>query len=159
MFFLTVGTQKFQFNRLLSELDNYIANSSETAFGQIGYSNYRPRNFPYKEFLSAKEFEYYLSNCEVVITHSGVATIIKALKFHKPVIVIPRLKKYGEHVDNHQNQIAEMFSERNLVLWGKDGDKIEDLIIRARNTKFEEFVSNQNEFVNTIENYLQTIHK
>ena len=50
-----------------------------------------------------------IRECDVLITHSGVATIIAGLKNDKKVIVVPRLAKYGEHVDDHQVQIAESF--------------------------------------------------
>lgn len=159
MIFVTVGTQKFQFNRLIKEVDDYVGNSNEVAFRQIGNSTYKPKNFGYKNFLSANDFDKYISDCDLVITHSGVATIVKALKLNKPVIVVPRLKKYGEHVDDHQEQIAEIFSQKNYVLWGKDGDKIEDLIMKIKKMKFDKYVSNRYEMIQTIETFLHTVDK
>lgn len=154
MIFVTVGTQKFQFNRLLKAIDIYSKQTDEEVYGQIGNSTYFPQNFAYKKFLSKEEFVRILESSDVVITHSGVATIVEALKLDKPVIVVPRLKEYGEHVDNHQIQIAESFDEGDLVLKCLDLDSLKFFIEKAKNKKFKKYISKKSDVINFIEDYL-----
>lgn len=92
MIFVAVGTQKFQMNRLLEEIDNCIEGRdiTEKVFAQIGNSTYHPKNYEYSTFLCKEDFEERVKECNLLITHSGVATIITGLKFDKPVIVVPR---------------------------------------------------------------------
>lgn len=155
--FVAVGTQKFQFNRLIKAVDDYVAISGEKAFGQIGKSAYIPKNYEYKEFLSKEEFAENLIQCDIVITHSGVATIIESLKLGKPVIVIPRLKKYGEHVDDHQIQIAESFDENGLVSMCLDLEKLGDALGIVKNKKFKQYTSQRLKMIRTIEEYIESI--
>lgn len=157
MIFVAVGTQKFQFDRLIEAVDDLVKYSDEIVFGQIGNSNYIPQNYDYKRFLNKKEFNHSLEKAELVITHSGVATIMEAIKFGKPVIVVPRLEKYGEHVDDHQTQIAEAFEENNLILVCKDVARLAEKISIAREKKFQKYVSQKEIVLKTIEEYLERI--
>ena len=45
MIFITLGSQKFQFNRLLKAVDELVAAGKikDEVFAQIGYSDYKPR--------------------------------------------------------------------------------------------------------------------
>ncbi len=57
--FVTVGSQKFQFDRLLKEIDRLIDEGiiKEEVFAQTGCSNYIPKNFAYKNFINREEFK------------------------------------------------------------------------------------------------------
>ena len=76
MVFVAVGTQKFPFNRLLKAVDELIEQGrlEEEVFAQVGHSDYVPRNYAYKDFLSKEEFQSCIERCDLLITHSGVAT-------------------------------------------------------------------------------------
>lgn len=159
MIYVAVGTQKFQFNRLLIQMDRLIAEGKihSEVFAQTGHSDYRPKHYKYKDFLNKDEYEKYIKNCEILVTHSGVSTIVTALKYSKPVIVFPRLAKYGEHVDDHQVQIATSFGEKNLILVCGEKDDLGLMLEKARNYVFEKYVSQRSIAVETIRNYLKTI--
>lgn len=49
MIFITLGSQKFQFNRLLQAVDQLIEKSviEDEVFAQIGYSDYQPKHYAY----------------------------------------------------------------------------------------------------------------
>ena len=123
MIFITLGSQKFQFNRLLKSVDELIEGGlDEEVFAQIGYSNYKPKNYKYKEFLDREEFSEVINCSDIVITHGGTGAIIGAVKKRKKVIAVPRLAKYGEHVDDHQLQLVSQFRELDLIYSCEDGD-------------------------------------
>ena len=156
MIFLAVGTQKFPFDRLLQSADRLISDGviKEDVFAQTGTCSYKPANYGYSSMLSKAEFEDRIKNCSLLITHSGVGTIISGLKAKKPVIVMPRLRKYGEHVDDHQLDIAKAFSDRELVLMCGDDDSLADTIEKARTYRFREYVSNNKKAVETVRAFL-----
>lgn len=159
MIYVAVGTQKFQFNRLLIILDELVTSGviKEEVFAQIGNCTYAPTHYAYKNFLSKEEFNEYISNSSLLITHSGVGTIISGLKQNKPVIVMPRLAKYGEHVDDHQFQIAESFAAKDLILMCGENDDLSSLIDEARIHVFDQYVSQRKQMVSTIREYIKTI--
>ena len=112
MIFVILGTQKFQLTRLLKLLDEYVQKGLiiDEIFAQIGNTKYVPKYFESKSFLEKEEFENCINKASLIITHSGVGSIVTSIGANKPVIVFPRLKKYKEHVDNHQLDIANAFS-------------------------------------------------
>ena len=118
MIFVSLGTQKFQLNRLLREIDELIEDNTikEPVFAQLGNSTYIPKNFQDEKFLSQHDFHMKINECSVLITHGGVGSIQNGLKLKKKVIVYPRLAKYGEHVDDHQTEIAEKYDEYGYCL-------------------------------------------
>lgn len=159
MIFVVTGTQKFQFNRLLKILDELVRVNAikEKIFAQIGNSTYYPTNYSYIPFLSKSEFNKYMNKCDLLITHSGVATIMAGLKLNKPVIVMPRMKKYGEHVDDHQMQIAESFSNKNFILICKEDNDLIELIKEAKVHIFNKYISQQSQIINTIEKFIDNM--
>lgn len=159
MIFVSLGTQKFQFNRLLQMMDQLITDGkiTESVFAQTGNSDYLPQHFQYASFLDKSAFENKIRECDVLITHSGVATIIAGLKNEKKVIVVPRLAKYGEHIDDHQLQIAESFSKQNYVIMCTENDNLAGLIIKAKHHEFAKYISQRKQMVETIQAFLRTI--
>ena len=135
MIFVTVGTQKFQLNRLLKILDD--ERQDEKIFAQIGFSTYKPKNFKYKNFLTQKEF-----------------AILTAMEYGKPILVFPRLKKYGEHVDDHQLQIAETFMEKKYLMMYSEEKKLIDQINEAKNMKRNQYISSNDKYIKFLNQYI-----
>lgn len=156
MIFITVGSQKFQFNRLLEAVDKLIEKKTITdeVFAQIGYSNYIPQNYAFKPFLNRDEFAELTSRADIVITHGGTGAIIGAVKKGKKVIAVPRLAKYGEHVDDHQLQLIEQFKELDLIYACEDGD-LEKAIDTVNKTTYKEYKSNTQTIINSIEDFIE----
>ncbi len=117
MIFLTIGTQ-FPFDRLIKAVDQAVASGtvSEQVFAQIGDTDYLPRSFESAPMLKKHIFDRRIRQSSSVIGHAGIGTIITALDNNKPLLVMPRLKKYGEVVNDHQVAIAEKFEKRGYVL-------------------------------------------
>ena len=156
MIFVTLGSQKFQFNRLLKEIDRLIEKGTikEKVIAQVGASDYKPKNFEYFDFLTRDEFQKYMSECDYVITHAGTGAIITALKNEKKVIAIPRLAKYGEHVDDHQIQLINEFNELNFVEPVYEINELEDALKNIKKKKYSKYVSNTSAIVNDIKEFI-----
>jgi UDP-N-acetylglucosamine transferase subunit ALG13 len=84
------------------------------------------------EFAPYEEIVKLCTDATSVISHGGVGTIMTALGAGKRPVVIPRLAKFGEHVDDHQLQLARAFADRQLVVVVEDAALIADAIDRAR---------------------------
>ena len=156
MIFVTLGSQKFQFDRLLKEIDRLCECGiiKEKVYAQTGESNYEPINYEYRKFMDRKEFQKYMDECETVITHGGTGAIITAIKKGKKVIAVPRLAKYGEHVDDHQIQIIRQFDEMNLIMPCYDVETIEKSLSKIKNHTFARYQSNTNKIIEDLKKYL-----
>ena len=139
MIFVTLGSQKFQFNRLLKKLDELIQAGviTETVFAQTGYSDYTPRYFKYQAFLDRDQFAQCMDDCDIVITHGGTGAIIGAVKKGKKVIAVPRLKQYGEHVDDHQVQLVTAFGKMGIICACEDCSQIADAVDKVKCTEYK----------------------
>lgn len=117
MIFLTVGTQ-FPFDRFIRAVDNIFDQGliDEEIFAQIGETSYKPRNFESVASLEKKTFDECFKKASSVMSHAGVGTITVALKNHKPLLVMPRMKRYKEHVNDHQVATAKKFEELGHIL-------------------------------------------
>lgn len=156
MIFVTLGSQKFQFNRLLKSIDELVLNGDITdeVFAQIGCSDYYPLHYKYKDFLDREEFAKKQDEADIVITHGGTGAIVGALKKGKKVIAVPRLSKFGEHVDDHQLQITQQFKELNLICECQDVEKIGESLEYVRKTSFNRYKSNTTTIISSIEEFI-----
>lgn len=157
MIFVTVGSQKFQFNRLLKELDTLVEKNGikEDIFAQTGYSDYKPKNYRYKNFLDRDEFKEIMEKSNKVITHGGTGAIVGAVKQGKKVIAVPRLKEYGEHVDNHQLQIIDEFEKMKFINAVKEMRKLGEVIKNIEGYDSKSYVSNTDTIIESIDDFIK----
>lgn len=143
MIFITLGSQKFQMNRLLISLDKLKEKKliNDTLYAQTGFSDYKPKNFEYRNFLNKNEFQNKMVNSDLVICHGGTGAIVGALKLGKKVIAVPREKKFNEHVDNHQFEIVNTFVKLNLVMTVGNLDDLAFTIEKIKFAEMENFQS------------------
>jgi UDP-N-acetylglucosamine transferase subunit ALG13 len=163
MIFLTVGTQ-FPFDRLVKAVDEVVTAGliREKIFAQIGNSSYRPRNFEVATTLKKELFDKHLSQANSVISHAGVGTIAMALDNKKPLLVMPRLRKYGEVVHDHQVEIARKFEELGYLLVAYSveelPEKIEQLksfVPRPRKSQAKAVANRIRRFLNSLSEFRQ----
>jgi UDP-N-acetylglucosamine transferase subunit ALG13 len=129
MIFLTVGTQ-FPFDRLVKAVDQALGNGQLNGeiCAQIGESSYEPRNFPAVARMDKHQYDERIHEASAIISHAGMGTISMALDKNKPLLVMPRLKKYGEAVNDHQVAIARKFEELGHLLVAYDAEELPEKI-------------------------------
>ena len=47
--------------------------------------------------MRPSEFEAVLREASVIVAHAGIGTVLKAYKYRKPIILVPRQAAFGEH--------------------------------------------------------------
>ena len=109
MIFVTVGTHEQPFNRLIQCIDDLKRNGQiqDEVIMQTGFSTYKPTYCKWQKLFPYSEMEKNVSDARIVITHGGPSSFIMPLQIGKVPIVVPRQKKYGEHVNNHQLEFAK----------------------------------------------------
>lgn len=115
MIFVTVGTHEQQFNRLIKKIDQLKKDGhiKDDVFIQTGFSDYIPESCDWKKFLSYEEMIQKIKDAKIVITHGGPSSFILPLQYGKTPIVVPRMKKYDEHVNNHQVEFCRKYNSLN----------------------------------------------
>ncbi len=117
MIFLTVGTL-FPFDRLVKAVDNAIAEGliRQKVFAQIGKTSFKPKNMQYVEVFDKGRFDEKVADADYLISHAGIGSIAMALECNKPLLVMPRMKRFKEHVNDHQVATARRFEQLGHLL-------------------------------------------
>lgn len=159
MIFVTLGSQKFQFDRLLKKLDELVECEiiKEHIYAQIGASTYEPLHFNFVRFMDRERFSEVMDSCTTVITHGGTGVIISAVKKGKKVIAVPRLEKFGEHVDDHQLQLLHQFDDLGIICACYDTEQLGQCYQSLEHMTFRPYVSNTHVIIQSIEDYLSTL--
>jgi len=145
MILVTLGTQKQQFTRLLDYIEN--SNIKDEIIVQAGHTKYNSKKMKIFDFIDYDKMDEYVKEADIVITHGGTGSITGPLKKGKLVIACPRKKEYGEHVDDHQEQIVDVFYETGMILKIDEDIKLNDVLKNAKTFKPKKFKSNTNNFI------------
>lgn len=165
MIFVTVGTHEQPFNRLVQEIDNLKRDGviTEDVIMQTGYSTYEPKYCKWDKLIPYKQMIKNVEDARIVITHGGPASFIMPLQIGKTPIVVPRQKKFDEHVNDHQVEFARNVAERmGTIIPVEDITQLGKII-----TNYDQIVagmskimsSNNNKFCVEFENIVLSIIK
>ncbi len=134
MIFVTVGTHEQQFNRLVEEIDKLIEKGKllEKVIIQTGYSDYKPRHAAWFKFKNKQEIEKIMRRANIIIAHGGSGTLLTASSLGKPVIGVPRLKKFNEHTNDHQIQIVKELEKEKRIIAVYDIKNLYNAIQKAK---------------------------
>jgi UDP-N-acetylglucosamine transferase subunit ALG13 len=128
MIFITVGTQ-LAFDRMIQPLDQYCQQHPELeVFAQIGASDYSPMHMQFEKFITPAEAEDKMKHASLIIAHAGMGSILTALDFQTPIIVMPRKASLGEHRNEHQLATCDWVKDLNGVTVAQDEGELITLL-------------------------------
>jgi UDP-N-acetylglucosamine transferase subunit ALG13 len=135
--FVSLGTHPQQFNRILKELDSLLASKKIRAavFAQTGNSDFEPKNFSFKRFISSAAMASEIAKADIVVSHGGAGSIIDALSQKKPLVIVPRLKAFGEHTNDHQLDLAKAMEREGKAIAVLDMKRLGSAIKKAASFK------------------------
>lgn len=116
MIFVTVGTHDAGFNRLVTAVDELAVTWDEEIIIHRGSSSYEPQHATHFRWASSKQMEQLTKDARVLITHAAAGAIILGLQKQTPLLVVSRLKQHGEHLNNHQLQLAKTLSAQGKAI-------------------------------------------
>lgn len=156
MIFVTVGTQDKSFIRLIKGVEKAVKSGkiNDEVIVQAGATEYKSKTIKVLNYVPFEEFNTLLNEADIIITHGGVGSILNAVKLGKKVIAVPRLKKYDEHVNDHQLQVIEKMTKDGYILSTEDENKIADKIKEIANFEPKVYTSNTENFVNNFKKLL-----
>lgn len=156
MILITLGTQDKQFTRLLDMVQNEIdkGNIKDRVVVQAGHTKYDSKDMEIFDLIDREKFSELISKCDILITHGGVGSIINGLQNNKKVIVVPRLAKYDEHMNDHQIQITDNFSKEGYILPLYENDNLGDVLEKVKNFTPKKFKSNTEHMIKIISDYI-----
>lgn len=134
MIFLTVGSE-LPFDRLVRATDKWCAaRGRNDVYGQIATTaadGYRPANFDWCEFLSPDDYDKYCRDADLIIGHAGMGSIITAMTYVKPIVLMPRRAVFKETRNDHQVATAERLRSRDGISVAQDETHLIEVLDRA----------------------------
>jgi UDP-N-acetylglucosamine transferase subunit ALG13 len=122
---VTVGTNEAPFDRLVGAAARL---TGESVVVQHGPSRLRPHGARCVDYLPFEEFDALVSSARVVVTHAGIGSVAAALAHGRRPVVVPRLRRSGEAVDDHQVSFARRLERAGLVTVVEDLDQLPEVV-------------------------------
>jgi UDP-N-acetylglucosamine transferase subunit ALG13 len=117
---VTVGSQK-PFDRLIRAVDQWAGlRARSDVIAQVANSKYCTQYIRFTPFVDGSEFTRWIERATVIVAHAGTGSIISALEFGKPIVVMPRRSKFNEAHNDHQSAIARYFGAQGRILVAHD---------------------------------------
>ncbi len=159
MILVLLGTQDKPFERILKAVARQIdkGNIKEKVIVQTGCTSFEHKKMKTFDFVQKEELHELMDKAKLIITHGGVGTITECINKGKKVIVVPRLKKYGEHTNDHQLQITKEFAMKNYILPLYDTKNLSKVLEKVKTFKPIKYESNSEHFKNNVKDYIDNI--
>lgn len=161
MILVLLGTQNNSFHRLLEEIEKNIdaGNITDKVVVQAGFTKYESTKMEIFDMIPQEELDNLIKEANLVITHGGVGSIMSAVKQGKKVIAVPRLKKYGEHVNDHQLEIIETFKKQGIIIGINNVEDLVQALKDAETFKVSTKSAQESEQGELINQYTQKLHE
>ena len=155
MILVLCGTQKQDFSRMVKCVVETA--TTEEIVVQGGHNTYEIDRVRNVNFVSPLQLEELYNEATLVVTHAGAGSMIAALEHQKKVIAFPRLKKYSEHVNNHQVELARKFESLGyLLMYHEEVESFQDVYERMKSFEPLSYVRQQ-EMVTMIDNRITAL--
>lgn len=141
MILIILGTQANDFSRCVKSFEEVIKKQGikEKVIAQLGNTTYHSSLMESFDFIGEEEFQNYIREASVIITHAGSGALISAIKKSKKIIAVARLSKYGEMIDDHQTELCRKLSEEGYLIDGTYN-------MEEAWAKIQDFVPRKNDF-------------
>lgn len=112
--FVTLGTiRPYRFDRAVARIVELIEPGDQVVW-QLGSTTAAGLPGLITEAITSDEMHKWINWADVVITHAGVGSILDVIEAGKAPVVVVREKAHGEHIDDHQADIADEIERRGI---------------------------------------------
>ncbi len=153
--FVSVGNALQPFSRLLNEVVRIRDQLPEPVIIQYGNTPFDDKSYRSKAFFHTNEYLELIKLSKILIIHGGAGSILHALEFGKFPVVVPRLKKYGEHINDHQLEFGRQLKIHGRIELIESIDKLEESILIKPAIRDRLVSQNESELVNDIRRLLE----
>ena len=129
--FVSIGTGTQSFARLLDKIAAIADALPQPVIVQHGNTPFVCAKTQKFTFVDQEKFESLLADCSLFITHGGGGSVFAALRHGKKPVVVPRLKAFDEHVDDHQIAFVEEMARQEWIHPSRDVSALPQAIAAA----------------------------
>jgi beta-1,4-N-acetylglucosaminyltransferase len=115
--FTTVGSTQIPFARMIRALDQLPGEQLSVQHGPVSPP---PGAAEAQAFMEFPEVVEHMEAADVVICHAGAGSILCAFRAGHTPVVVPRLARHSETVDDHQLELARALAADGRVIAVED---------------------------------------
>jgi UDP-N-acetylglucosamine transferase subunit ALG13 len=134
---VTLGTNPFPFDRAVRAIQRALPPNSSVTW-QLGPGTDLAAVPDAVDLMGESELQRLMGKADVVIAHAGAGSAMAALQAGRQPILIPRLARYGEMVDDHQLLIGSALARKGLVQSVDAADLSEQHVQAAASHRIEQ---------------------
>ena len=132
MIFVTVGGE-LPFDRLIRAMDAFAAaHPAEEVFAQIGSGGFLPAHMRWTRRLGRADYAAAVAAAGLMVAHAGMGSLLTAGEHGKPVVLLPRRARLGEHRNDHQLDTVRWLGPRPGVFVAAEAADLPAAIAAAR---------------------------
>jgi UDP-N-acetylglucosamine transferase subunit ALG13 len=136
------------------KMDEIASRIEEEVVMQIGATDYEPAHARYFRYIDDDTMVEYMQQARLIISHAGAGTLLTLSSVGRSAILVPRLKKFGEAIDDHQLELAGVMAKNGSMTVISD---VDDLDACVQNTRFcshmlvknQKFISELRQIINS----------
>jgi UDP-N-acetylglucosamine transferase subunit ALG13 len=128
MIFVSVGTHEAPFDRMLRAV--YALELDEELVVQYGPSSVRSEPAHEVDYIPFDQVVENIRSARAVVMHAGVGSVMISLANGKRPIVMARRRELGEHVDDHQVELARRMQSAGLVTFVETAEELREALAR-----------------------------
>ena len=118
---VTVGTNRYGFRRMVEAVARSLPPGVQVTW-QTGCTDVSGLDLASSRLLAPEELFDAMRRADAVVSHAGVGSAITALRAGKVPVLVPRRRAHGEHVNDHQEEIAASMARAGLAVAAEAGD-------------------------------------
>jgi len=159
MIFVTIGTQE-PFDRLIKAMDEITPSLTGTeVHAQVSECKHDIKYMKSYDFLNPSQYTELFSKSSLIVSHAGMGTIISAMQSNKPIIILPRIAKLGEHRNEHQTATAKRFDKLKYIHVAYNETQLQEMVHAFFQGKLKPLhrIGNtaSNELISSIQDYIR----
>lgn len=113
--FVTVGTTEFSFARLIERLVDIIPAHVDVVW-QAGETDVSSLGIEAHKYMPSEELVAEIRKADVVVTHAGAGSLYNCVDVGQIPVYVPRRGALGEHIDDHQIELAAWAHDAGLAI-------------------------------------------
>lgn len=127
MIVFTIGTSE-PFDRLVAVADDVVDACDERVLVQAGRSRCRLVRAEMVNFLPYDELLALVAEARIVVTHAGAGSVLLAIGQAKRPVLVPRMRRHGEAIDDHQVIFGQRLADLGLAHLVEDVELLPEVL-------------------------------
>ena len=117
------------------------------------------KNITIFDYCDNNDYDNFIKKSKIIITHGGVGVISAAISAGKLPAVFGRRASLSEHINDHQLDFLQNFSEDGIYVRCQSPENLKDFIIHTKwkNAPSRSYITHSEQLRDDIQKYIYSV--